>query len=63
VGFTDDDRAQLLSGVTVGERVVVKGQRSLKHGQNVRVLDGPGAEPATADSAGRGGRGGAKRGA
>ncbi len=43
VGFTDDDHAQILSGLDVGERVVVKGQRSLKHGQPLRVLEGPDA--------------------
>jgi len=44
VGFTDEDRAEILSGVTAGERLVVKGQRSLKDGQPLRILDGPGAE-------------------
>lgn len=48
VGFTDRDLAQILSGVRVGERVVVKGQRSLKPGQSLKILDGPGAEPAEA---------------
>ncbi|MEZ4386096.1 MAG: efflux RND transporter periplasmic adaptor subunit [Candidatus Krumholzibacteriia bacterium] len=48
VGFTDDDHAEVLDGVAVGERVVVKGQRSLKPGQPVRVLEGPGAEAAAA---------------
>ncbi|MCP4573918.1 MAG: efflux RND transporter periplasmic adaptor subunit [bacterium] len=42
VGFTDDDHAQILSGLEAGDRVVVKGQRSLKHGQAVKVLEGPG---------------------
>jgi len=49
VGFTDDDHAQLLGGVAAGERVVVRGQRSLKPGQPLQVLEGPGAEaPAAA---------------
>ena len=44
VGFTDDDHAQILSGLAVGEQVVVKGQRSLKNGSPVKVLeDGMGA--------------------
>ncbi len=42
VGFTDDNRAQIMSGLDAGERVVVKGQRSLKHGVPVKVLEGPG---------------------
>jgi membrane fusion protein (multidrug efflux system) len=46
VGFTDSDHAQILDGVTAGERVVVKGQRSLKEGQPLKILEGPGAEPA-----------------
>ena len=39
VGFTDDDNAQILAGLAPGERVVVKGQRSLKHGMPVKILD------------------------
>lgn len=39
VGFTDDDHAQILTGLAVGEEVVVKGQRSLKHGSPLKVLD------------------------
>jgi len=50
VGFTDRDMAQILSGVSVGERVVTKGQRSLKPGQPLRVLEGPGAESAAPDN-------------
>jgi len=44
IGFTDDDHAQILSGLAAGEPVVVKGQRSLKNGSPVKVLeDGTGA--------------------
>lgn len=39
VGFTTDEHSELLSGVRPGERVIVKGQRSLKHGTPIRVLD------------------------
>jgi membrane fusion protein (multidrug efflux system) len=39
LGFGDDERAEILSGVQPGERVVVKGQRSLKHGSRVRILE------------------------
>lgn len=44
IGFSDDLHAQVLSGLAVGESVVVKGQRSLKNGSPVKVLeDGMGA--------------------
>lgn len=39
IGFTDDHHAQILSGLAVGELVVVKGQRSLKNGMPVKVLE------------------------
>jgi membrane fusion protein (multidrug efflux system) len=39
VGFEDDDNAEILSGVEPGAGVVVKGQRSLKHGQRIKVLE------------------------
>lgn len=39
IGFTDDDRAEVLRGLRLGERVVVKGQRSLKHGAPLKVLE------------------------
>jgi membrane fusion protein, multidrug efflux system len=40
IGFQDDENAEILKGVTIGERVVVKGQRSLKHGAAIKVLEG-----------------------
>ena len=39
VGFTDDDHAEILSGLAAGEQVVVKGQRSLKHGSPLKILE------------------------
>ncbi len=39
-GFTDDDHVEILSGVEADEPVVVRGQRSLRHGQPVKVLAG-----------------------
>lgn len=39
VGFEDDANAEVLEGLTAGEKVVVKGQRSLKHGAIVKVLE------------------------
>jgi membrane fusion protein (multidrug efflux system) len=66
VGFTDDEEAQIVSGVAAADLVVVKGQRSLKNGQPLRILEGPGAVAAagadTADPGARGGRGGGGRG-
>ena len=43
VGFQDDFNAEITRGVTVGERIVVKGQRSLKHGAAIKVLEGDAA--------------------
>ncbi|MBU8871090.1 MAG: efflux RND transporter periplasmic adaptor subunit [Gemmatimonadales bacterium] len=39
VGFSDDEHTQILSGLEAGEQVVVKGQRSLKHGASLKVLE------------------------
>ncbi len=39
LGFTDGQHSQVLSGVAVGDQVVVKGQRSLKNGSPVKVLE------------------------
>lgn len=38
IGFEDDARAEIVSGVEEGENVVVQGQRSLSDGQAVSVL-------------------------
>lgn len=43
VGFTDDEHAQILEGLEADERVVTKGQRSLKHGMAVKVVEGMGS--------------------
>jgi membrane fusion protein (multidrug efflux system) len=40
-GFEDDANTEILQGMTAGEKVVVKGQRSLKHGAAVKVLEEP----------------------
>ncbi|MFO7655028.1 MAG: efflux RND transporter periplasmic adaptor subunit, partial [Candidatus Krumholzibacteriia bacterium] len=52
LGFTDDVHSQILSGVAAGERVVVKGQRSLKHGTPLKILEDltPGAAPTPGDT-------------
>ena len=39
VGFTDDDSAQIISGLALDEKVVVKGQRSLKNGSPLKILE------------------------
>jgi membrane fusion protein (multidrug efflux system) len=48
VGFTDNDNAEILSGLQPGESVVVKGQRSLKHGAPIKILDESAPEVARA---------------
>jgi membrane fusion protein (multidrug efflux system) len=40
LGFTDDDNAEIAAGLATGELVVVKGQRSLKNGTPLKVLEG-----------------------
>lgn len=46
VGFTDDEHAEITAGLREGESVVVRGQRSLKHGAPVKVLgqESPGGD-------------------
>ena len=39
VGFTDHAHAEILSGVQPGDRIVIKGQRSLKHGSALKVIE------------------------
>ncbi|MCK5408614.1 MAG: hypothetical protein KAJ37_14190, partial [Candidatus Krumholzibacteria bacterium] len=39
LGFEDDQHAEILSGVAEGENVVVKGQRSLKNGAPIKILE------------------------
>jgi RND family efflux transporter MFP subunit len=39
VGFEDDDHAEITSGLEPGEPVVIQGQRALRDGQPVSVLD------------------------
>ncbi len=40
VGFEDDLHAEILSGITAGEELVIKGQRTLKHGSRIKVIEG-----------------------
>ena len=39
VGFENDSRTEILSGLETGELIVVQGQRSLKDGQPVKLLE------------------------
>lgn len=43
VGFSDDDHTEVTLGLQAGELVVVKGQRSLKNGSPLKILEGPGS--------------------
>jgi membrane fusion protein (multidrug efflux system) len=61
LGFSDDDNTEILSGIDEGELVVVQGQRALRDGQPVKLLDrldleaqdaGPGADDAAAPRSG-----------
>jgi len=38
-GFTDDAHTEIVTGLAPGEAVVVKGQRSLKHGTLLKILE------------------------
>ena len=46
VGFEDDENSEILDGVNEGELIVVKGQRSLKHGSPIKIMDDKLPEPA-----------------
>lgn len=48
-GFADEQNVEILSGVEAGEPVVTKGQRSLRHGAPIRVLEGPGSDAAASE--------------
>jgi membrane fusion protein (multidrug efflux system) len=39
VGFSNEENAEILSGIDEGERIVFQGQRSLQDGQAIRILD------------------------
>jgi membrane fusion protein (multidrug efflux system) len=55
VGFQDDVNAEIMKGLNTGERVVTKGQRSLKHGSAIKIVDdaaGQAGDTTTAEGAG-----------
>jgi Fe2+ transport system protein FeoA len=39
LGFVDETYAEVIEGVSEAEPVVVRGQRSLRHGQPIKVLE------------------------
>ncbi len=45
VGFTDEEHKEILSGLKVGERVIVRGQRSLKPGSPLKIKESPISKP------------------
>ncbi len=47
-GYEDERFVEVLSGIEAGDLVVVQGQRSLRHGQPLRILEG--FQPERADS-------------
>jgi membrane fusion protein (multidrug efflux system) len=51
IGFQDDNNAEIVNGVTAGEQIVVKGQRTLKNGSAIKILDDTDAAQVS-DSAG-----------
>lgn len=61
VGFQDDENIEILAGVEPDEEVVVKGQRSLKHGVPIKILEDH-TEPLSGSDPGDGGQGQAQGG-
>ncbi len=52
LGLQDEEHTEVLNGVRDGDRVVVQGQRSLKHGAPIKLLDRVIFETAKPESAG-----------
>ncbi len=52
LGLQDEEHTEILGGLRDGDRVVVQGQRSLKHGAPIKLLDRVVFEPARPESAG-----------
>lgn len=38
-GFEDDEHIEIKSGISAGDTVIVKGQRSLKHGSPIKIMN------------------------
>lgn len=54
VGFQDDENAEITDGVKPGERVIVKGQRTLKNGALIKVVDAESTEVSDTSASGGG---------
>ena len=52
IGFQDGEHTEILSGISAGEHIITKGQRSLKHGSPIKILEGESEEPQQAEKAG-----------
>lgn len=50
VGFVESGATEILSGITSEDLIVVKGQRNLRDGMTVDILEGPGAAEQTGDT-------------
>jgi len=55
VGFMDETHTEVISGLETGDRVIVKGQRTLKDGARIRILEEEKAEPTSSTVADRAG--------
>lgn len=53
LGFIDETHTEITAGVTPGERIITKGQRSLQDGGRIRILEGDVAAPAATTVADR----------
>jgi membrane fusion protein (multidrug efflux system) len=53
-GFEDTENMEIVSGVAVGEGVIVRGQRSLKHGAPIRIMNDSQVGDATSPPKGAG---------
>lgn len=51
IGFIEETHTEIQKGLTPGEQVIVKGQRSLKDGAPIRILEGGPAPQAEASAA------------
>lgn len=58
LGYEEDDRVEVTSGLARGDRVIVVGQDGLTDATPVQILVGPGAEEAPVQTAERGAAGG-----
>jgi hypothetical protein len=50
IGFMDDTHTEILNGIEAGDQVIVKGQRSLKDGAPIKILEGLADQGSTASA-------------